>query len=78
MRYAELVKRLKHVKQLKVICSEKTDLEHHMKEPEIWFSSKELSGEFNKRTGHHGVVISRKGYRKRLTVVKRKWSIIDG
>ena len=49
-----------------------------MKESEIWFSNKELSGEFNKRTGHHGVVISRKGYRKRLTIVKRKWSIIDG
>ena len=58
MRYAELVKRFKYVKQLKVICSEKTDLEHRMKEPEIWFSNKELSGEFNNGTGHHGVEIS--------------------
>ena len=78
MRYAELVKRFKYVKQLKVIYSEKTGLEHHMKEPEIWFSNKELSGEFNKGTGHHGVEISRKDYRKRLTIVNRKSSIIDG
>ena len=49
-----------------------------MKEPEIWFSNKELSGEFNKGTGHHGVEISRKDYRKRLTIVNRKLSIIDG